>query len=222
MWEGARSCRVLANRRSKMDHAHGVGGRSYIHFCYVRTFVGSLHKQDLGMIAHQNTYVRTYVLSWNMQSRIKRSRLMALASWLLPCGARLLPLTNQPIPICTALGPNPRKLFCCELLGVVRTRPATVVLWSRWELLGSDPLKLFCHELSWIVRTRPATVFLSRVVRCCQELPGPGPRQSFCHESSRVLRTRAAPVILPGVVRDCQDPTRASLLHPCKNDTHTY
>ena len=131
MWEGARSCRVLANRRSKMDHAHGVGGRSYIHFCYVRTFVGSLHKQDLGMIAHQNTYVRTYVLSWNMQSRIKRSRLMALASWLLPCGARLLPLTNQPIPICTALGPNPRKLFCCELLGVVRTRPATVVLWSR-------------------------------------------------------------------------------------------
>ena len=134
MWEGTRSCRVLWNRRNKMDHAMHMGwadARRVTSITFLRTYVGSLHKQDLGMIAHQNTYVRTYVLSWNMQSRIKRSRLMTLVSWLLPCGARLLPLTNQPIPICTALGPNPRKLFCCELLGVVRTRPATVVLWSR-------------------------------------------------------------------------------------------
>jgi hypothetical protein len=83
MWEGARSCRVLANRRSKMDHAHGVGGRSYIHFCYVRTFVGSLHKQDLGMIAHQNTYVRMCFHGiCNRESNVQGSWLLLLGSCL--------------------------------------------------------------------------------------------------------------------------------------------
>ena len=81
------------------------------HFCYVRTFVGSLHKQDLGMIAHQNTYVRTYVRAFmeyaieNQTFKAHDSCFLALALWRSPSP------TDQPAhPHLYSLGAQPAKV----------------------------------------------------------------------------------------------------------------
>ena len=145
-------------------------------------------------------------------------KLMALATWLLSHGALLLPLTNQPIPTCTALGPEPRKLLGHELPRVAMTRPRTPVLSgvamrhqdTTCDIRLAGPLmvvriRLAADVLSRAARNRQAPTRDSLLVRSRQGPSGPCPRQSFCHESSRVLRTRPAPVVQPGVVRDSQD-----------------